>query len=325
MTPRLRFCLAFFLTTACAHSPREVERAPVADLHQHLFGPGTLELSPSLPRVVARDLIRLLDSAGIRRALVLSVAYQFSNPNRPPFADEYARVKAENDWTAAQASEFPDRLLAFCGVNPVRDYALEEIARCAADPRLRSGLKLHIGNSDVNFEDSVHLERVRAVFRAANANRMAIVLHLRPSVTRQRPYGERIARIFLTEVIGEAPDVPIQIAHMGGAGLLNDPPADEALEFFVRAIAENDARMRNVYFDVSGISGVGSSPEISARLATRIRQLGPRRVVFGSDAAVRGNSPMFSLTAFRKVPLSKSELTIIVENVPPYLRGGNIR
>jgi predicted TIM-barrel fold metal-dependent hydrolase len=297
-----------------------VERAPVADLHQHLFGPGTLELSPSLPRVVARDLIRLLDSAGIRRALVLSVAYQFSNPNRAPFTDEYARVKAENDWTAAQAAEFPDRLLAFCGVNPVRDYALEEIARCAADPRLRSGLKLHIGNSDVNFEDSVHLERVRAVFRAANANRMAIVLHLRPSVTRQRPYGERIARIFLTEVIAEAPDVPIQIAHMGGAGLLNDPPADEALEVFVKAIAENDARMRNVYFDVSGISGVGRSAEISARLATRIRQLGIRRILFGSDAAVRGNSPLFSLTAFRQVPLSRDEFTTIVQNVPPYLK-----
>ena len=318
MSVRFLFCVAVLLTTACTHSrPMPV---PVADLHQHLFGPGTLELSPSLPRVIARDLIRHLDSAGIRRALVLSVAYQFSNPNRAPFADEYARVKAENDWTAEQAAEFPDRLLAFCGVNPVRDYALEEIARCAADPRLRSGLKLHIGNSDVNLEDSVHLEGVRAVFRAANANRMAIVLHLRPSVTRQRPYGERIARIFLTEVIPEAPDVPVQIAHMGGAGLLSDPPADEALEVFVKAVAENDARMRNVYFDVSGISGVGSSPEISARLATRIRQLGPRRVLFGSDAAVRGNSPMFSLTAFRMVPLSKSEFTTIVENVPPYLK-----
>jgi predicted TIM-barrel fold metal-dependent hydrolase len=149
---------------------------------------------------------------------------------------------------------------------------------------------------------------------------MAIVLHLRPSVTRQRPYGERIARIFLTEVIPEAPDVPIQIAHMAGAGLLNDPPADEALLVFVKAIAENDARMRNVYFDVSGISGVGRVPEISARLATRIRQLGIRRILFGSDAAVRGNSPLFSLTAFRKVPLSKSELTSIEENVPPYLK-----
>jgi hypothetical protein len=43
-----------------------------------------------------------------------------------------------------------DRLRGFCGVNPLRDYALDELARCAEQPGLRHvahGLKLHFGNS----------------------------------------------------------------------------------------------------------------------------------------------------------------------------------
>jgi hypothetical protein len=39
---------------------------------------------------------------GIRRARVLSMEYQFGNPNRPAVEDEYAKVRAENDWTGEQ-------------------------------------------------------------------------------------------------------------------------------------------------------------------------------------------------------------------------------
>ncbi|MGH9421453.1 MAG: amidohydrolase family protein [Thermoanaerobaculia bacterium] len=206
-------CFLSVIVGACAHAPI----VPAGDFHQHLFGPGTRELSPTLPRVTARDLIAYLDSAGIRQALLLSIAYQFSNPNRPPVADEYTRVRAENDWTADQAALYPDRLRAFCAVNPLKDYALEEIERCSRDPRLRYGLKLHFGNSDVQLEKPEHLERVQRVFRAANAHGMAIVVHMHPSYTMKRPYGTNYARIFLTKVLPAAPDVPVQIAHLGGS------------------------------------------------------------------------------------------------------------
>src|SRR5204863_1979632 len=119
----------------------------------------------------------------------------------------------------------------------VRPYAMEEIARCAKDPRLRSGLKLHFGNSDVDVENPDHLERLRRVFRAANANRMALVVHMRPTVDRNRPYGARYARIFLEKVLPEAPAVTVQIAHLAGHGGYDDPAIDEALGVFVDAIA----------------------------------------------------------------------------------------
>jgi uncharacterized protein len=301
--------------TACAHAPLR----PVGDFHQHLFGPGTQELTPGLPRVTARDLIALLDSARIRSALLLSVAYMFSNPNRPPVPNEYARVKAENDWTADQAALYPDRLRAICSVNPLRDYALPEIERCASDPRLRHGLKLHFGNSDVQLDNPEQLEKVRQVFRAANSHGMAIVVHLHSSVTMKRPYGTAFARTFLNDVIPAAPDVPIQIAHLASSGDFDEPGVGEALDVFAKAIADKDPRMKKVYFDMSGISGIGD-PQRALRVAARVRQLGLDRILFGSDGAVNGNSPLATWSAFRKVPLSDHEFQVIAGNVPPYMK-----
>src|SRR5437773_1217832 len=138
-------CVLALLSFTSLHAQSQ----PLADYHQHLFSPAVAKLSLGLKSIDAADLIALLDSAGIRRALVLSVAYQFGNPNKPAVEDEYAQVKAENDWTSEQVARFPDRLRGFCGFNPLRDYALQELARCARDPHLRNGIKLHFGNSDV--------------------------------------------------------------------------------------------------------------------------------------------------------------------------------
>ena len=91
----------------------------------------------------ATDLVAQLDAAGIRRAVVLSTAYIFEQPSRQVDAAA-EKLRRENDWTSHQVAQFPDRLIGFCGLNPLKDYALEELARCAADPNLRRGLKLHL-------------------------------------------------------------------------------------------------------------------------------------------------------------------------------------
>jgi uncharacterized protein len=169
---------------------------PAIDYHQHLLSPSAAALGSLPTTFTARDLIPLLDAAGVERALVLSLAYQYGNPNKPPVKDEYAKVKAENDWTAQQVAQFPTRLRAFCGVDPLKDYALAEIARCTKDPYLHFGLKLHFGNSDVDMDQPQEVAKVRAVFQAADEHGMAIAVHMHPSVTRKRPYGAAEARIF---------------------------------------------------------------------------------------------------------------------------------
>lgn len=206
---------------------------PSVDYHQHLLSPSGAKLG-SLPKpFTARDLVPLLDAAAVRRALVLSLAYQYGNPNKPPVPDEYAKVRRENDWTAGQVAECPDRLRAFCGVDPLKSYAVSEIERCAKNKYLHYGLKLHFGNSDVDMDDPRQVAQVRRIFRAADERGMAIVVHMRPSVTRNRPYGAKEARTFLNEVLPSAPHVPIQIAHLAGAGGFDDPSVDSALSVFI--------------------------------------------------------------------------------------------
>ena len=297
---------------------------PVIDHHQHLFSPAVHNVSPTLQPMNATELVKLLDEAGIRRAVVLSLGYQYGNPNKPVVPDEYAAVKAENDWTAEQIAPFADRLRGFCGLNPLKPYALEEIARCARIPQLRFGLKLHLGNSDVDLTNPEHVQKLQKVFAAANERRMAIVVHMRSSVTAKRPYGERSARAFLNDVLPFAPDVPVQIAHLAGAGGYDDPATDEALAVFVDAIAKRDPRMKNVYFDASGVIGVENPTEKLDLVATRIRQIGVERVLYGSDGALPpAYTPKKAWEAFRRLPLSDSEFKTIASNRAPYMEGNH--
>jgi predicted TIM-barrel fold metal-dependent hydrolase len=297
------------------------EIRPVADHHQHLYSP-VIAPAAKIPPITARDLIALLDAAGIRRAAVLSQAYSFGNPNRtPPVQNERARVIEENDWTSREVAQFPDRLVGFCGVNPLRDYALDEITRCASDPHLRTGLKLHFANSDVDVANPQHVERLRAVFGAANQRRMAIVVHLRSTLSRGRPYGAAQARAFIDNILQSAPDIVVQIAHLTGAGGYDDPAVDEALGVYADAIAARDPRMAHVYFEVSGVAGVGEWRGKADRIAARIRQLGVGRILYGSDSAVGpGRKPAEAWASFRELPLSQDEFRAIAANVAPYLR-----
>jgi predicted TIM-barrel fold metal-dependent hydrolase len=295
-------------------------QSPVAvDHHQHLLSPATAALSRNGTTVTATDLIARLNEAGIERAVVLSLAYVFSPPNQSAIGDAYGRVKAENDWTSSQVAQYPGRLRGFCSVDPLKDYALREIVRCAGDPNLRYGLKLHFGYSDVDLDNPAHLDRLRDVFRTANASRMALVIHMPPSIATHRPYGTTQVRTFLKTLLPEVPDVPVQIAHLAGAGGYDDR-VDSALEVFIHALAEGDQRMANVYFDASFVAGVGRWKEQATLVAIRIRQLGVSRVLYGSDGATGAHPPKDMLAAFHQLPLTTLEFRQVERNVAPYMR-----
>jgi predicted TIM-barrel fold metal-dependent hydrolase len=317
----------------CAHSARQTPsnpeqvRPPIVDHHQHFFSPALAALvnpNPVPPGATlvesfgADSLIAMLDSAGIQRALVLALGYSWGRPGRN-VENEYEKVKAENDWVASEVARYPNRLRAFCSFNPLRDYALTELARCAAHPQLRNGLKLHIGNARADYHNAQHLARLREVFRAANERRMPIVIHMRASISAGFRYGREEARIFFDSILPSAPDIPVQIAHLAGAGTF-DATADSALSVFVEAIARKDSRTNNLWFDVTTVDR-GLSPAGAQILATRIRQLGIQRVLWGSDAATGGNLPPGKAWAeFRKIPLTAAEFQTIATNVAPYMR-----
>jgi predicted TIM-barrel fold metal-dependent hydrolase len=313
---QLRILFVVLFTSAALFA-----QAPVADHHQHLFSPPMSEFQKLPAAITASDVIKILDEAGIKRGVLLSTAYSYGRPGREP-QNEYEKVKEENDWVGAQAALYPKRLIAFCGVNPLKDYALEEIARCAKNPNTRRGIKLHFGNSDVQLENPQHVEKLKAVFRAANANRMAIVVHMRASFSLNRPYGAEQARAFIEQLLPAAPDVTVQVAHLASSGPgYNDPKADAVMDVFVDAIAKRDRRVRNVWFDLTTNIHPSNSPERAAIALKRIRQIGVKRILYGSDAALGGNQPPREAWAeISKLGLTPSELKIIANNRAPYLR-----
>ena len=320
----MRFGLCTILAVLSTLSSALFAQAPIVDYHQHLFSPAAAALvtgSPNARGLAASDLIALLDSARIQRALVLSAAYTWGKASRAPVAHEYEHVKAENDWTAQQVARYPERLRAFCSFNALKPYALEELARCSRDPQLHHGLKLHFGNSDVDFDNPANVAQVRKIFEAANSYHMPIVVHMHTSLDKHRKYGADAARVFLNELLPAASDVPVQIAHLAGSGGYDDA-TDAALGIFADAITRHDARMTNVWFDAAAVVQARLSADKLRQIGARIRQIGVERVLYGSDAAASPDAyPRAGWAAFRRLPLSEAEFRLIANNITPYMRG----
>jgi predicted TIM-barrel fold metal-dependent hydrolase len=126
---------------------------------------------------------------------------------------------------------------------------------------------------------------------------------------------------FLDQILPAAPDIPIQIAHLGGSGPNYD--GEEALAVFAEAISKGDRRLKNVYFDVASEVTRTTPQETLNLVARRLRQIGLRRVLYGSDRAGTPDdrsAGTWDWKAFRRLPLTEDEFRTIAENVTPYAR-----
>lgn len=273
----------------------------------------TLQQPPQyLETISGEQLVKLLDGAGIRQAVVLSDAYWFDSPEyRQPGqsdAEVYALVRAENDWTARQASASNGRLIAFCSFNPLADHALRELQRCNSLGAFR-GLKLHLQMSQVNLRSQPDVRKLRGVFQAADKLRIPITVHAQ---TREN-YNAEAARTFISEVATVAPNIPITIAHLWGGG----PFAPEPLEVYVAAVENGHKGTKNLYFDVAEAALVaGGDKAMLAKIADAIRRVGPDRILFGSDAVGTTTLPPDKAAAqFRRdVPLTDEEFARMANN-----------
>lgn len=328
-----------FLGAHVLSGPASLEPVvPPADHHVHLWSSDARDLLVRAQKAVgqeviaeeqarplsAEDALAALDSAGIERGVLLSTAYFFGIPD-VEVEDEYAKVRAENDYVGRQVEARPDRLVGFFSANPLADYAFDEMERLA-DHEAFAGLKLHLGNSDVSLRDSADVARLREVFGRANELDLAVVIHLGG---RSESFGAPDAEAFVEEVLPAAPDVPIQVAHMGGPGGLG-PGTRAAAGVFAAALEEHPERTRNLVFDLSGVPHPTYLARGDTALVRRIEQLnrafvqtarglGFDRVLYGSDwPAV----PMARyLDGVREdLPLSDEEFRDLVDDPAPYLR-----
>jgi predicted TIM-barrel fold metal-dependent hydrolase len=244
----------------------------------------------------ADSLITEMNKAHVDKAIILSSAYMFGSPALD-VQDEYEKVQHENDWTGQQAALYPQRLEAYCSVNPLKDYAVDEIKRCAASKKF-AGLKLHFTNSGIDLRNSDHVKKLQAIFGLVDSLRMPVTVHMR---TYNKSYGARDAGVFINDLLLKTKHIPVQVAHMAGWGGY-DKVTDAALQVFVDAFNNGTISRGNIYFDISAllpatnelwsmdVGDIKSSQKknwnAKAALTKKIGQIGINNILFGSDYPV---------------------------------------
>jgi predicted TIM-barrel fold metal-dependent hydrolase len=236
--------------------------------------------------VTAEVAIRQMDEAKVRRGVVLSLGYWYADAGG---------MRTENDWTVAEAGRYPDRLTPFCGVNPLKPFAIPEVQRCASIRPVK-GIKIHLANAGINLEKPDHRAQLRNFVAAVNRTGLALIVHIRPIGS----YTRADADNFIKEILPAAPDITIQIAHAANS--------TDGLTAFADAIKAGNPAVRKVIFDW------GNEPP------ALLRRIGLHRFIFGTDMPTTTDPIAKQWQDIKKLGFTDEELRTIAGNVPPYLK-----
>jgi len=196
------------------------------------------------------SLLAHADRMGIER-VVTFMGYPF-DPNPSP-----VELRRQNDQVLQALSHYHDRAFGFAYVSPAHvETSLAEIDRCVRDGPM-VGIKLWVARRCNGPE-------IDPIIRRAAELKAAIYQHTWNKATGNLP-GES-SSADLAELAGRFPEVPLICGHTGGDW-----------ERGLRSIRPH----RNVFSDLAG------SDPTSGYVEMAVRELGPRRVLYGSDVAGR--------------------------------------
>lgn len=303
-------------------------RGPVIDCHIHpmsqalydLISPFANKQGSALRHFTGAAIVDYLNNIGAQKAYALSSGYLWGGVRpqetiseftvRP---GEYEKVRAENDFTAEQAAKYPDRIIPFLGINPLKPYALEELDRCVGTLKMR-GLKMHFWNSGVNLRENSHLDRIQPVFEYAASHRLAVMLHFYNG--RVEDFGPRDGQLFADNVLAEYPDLPICFAHFLGAGNYADVVGN-TVDTIIRTCDDRPELNRDrLFMDLSAIFNrqargrfAGVTQRQLIRLGAQISKWGLPNILWGSD-----NREGYLATTRAMWPLGSDEFGQVMSN-----------
>jgi predicted TIM-barrel fold metal-dependent hydrolase len=270
------------------------------DVHTHVASQTLADFftGGGVPAVGADELVARLDEANVQRAIILSGAY-FG------LRDDF-NVIPENDYIAAEVAKYPDRLIGFCGINPLFDSALDEIDRCLGLPGM-IGIKLHLEGSGVDMANQRHVRKLAAVFDRIAERDAPVLIHVAD------PGGLPLTgRAFanLAAVLDGHPTVRVAHAHCAGN------TDDDTIETWLR-VGRSGYNPETSYVDVSACLAFHADAPLAQRelMVWRLRKWGIDHVLFGSDYfAFEGETPAETLDILTKYPFTQEELDTILAN-----------
>jgi CubicO group peptidase (beta-lactamase class C family)/predicted TIM-barrel fold metal-dependent hydrolase len=306
----LATALIFSAVTGCDQEAKENQgeltvSGAVIDVHTHLISAEFLTLghgAPSgSPASEAEDLIARLDEANVEKAVVLSTAYM---------AKSAESMSAENDWVATEVAKYPERLIGFCGINPLLDTAVNEINRCLRIPEM-IGVKLQLVGSKLNMANDAHVAALVAVFDAVQKKDAPILIHV------GAPLGlpldaDGLANV--ARVIATHPNVRVVHAHCAGN------TDDQEIELWLKGMVASPPAFsaENFFLDVSACLKFYRDAPLAKRelLVWRFKKWGLNRVFFGSDYLMVSpqETPLEALETLSMYPFTQEEIDLITSN-----------
>ena len=201
----------------------------------------------------AEKLLRCADRMDIER-LCLYMGFPWSQDPSPE------KFRADNDQVMSVLKKWPDRLLGFVYLNPKHpEESLAELERCVAHGPM-VGIKLWVAQH-CNTPD------VQRIVKRGHELKAVVFQHT--WIKAGENYAGESTPMELAELARGLDGKPIICGHTGGDW-----------EKGIRAIAPE----ANVYADLAGSDPVAGYTEMA------VRELGAKRIIYGSDASGRSFS-----------------------------------
>ncbi|MBM3738015.1 MAG: amidohydrolase [Acidobacteria bacterium] len=230
------------------------------------------------PDKAMTDVIRTADRMQVERLCIYLGSLRHQDPNP-------VDLRAHNDWVLRAMKPFPDRVFGFAYINPnYMPATMEEIERCIRDGPM-VGVKLWVAKRC----NAPELDTI--VSRCAELK--AVIFQHTWIKTNGNLPGESTP-MELAELAGRHPRVPIICGHTGGQW-----------ESGIRAVRAR----RNVSIDLAGSDPTNGFTEMA------YRELGPDRIIYGSDSGGRSMASQ----------LAKVHGAVIPEGAKPLIFAENLR
>lgn len=286
--------------------------AKAADGHVHILSPELIRIWKGLgipftrPDEYYRDIDEILRNTAARRIDLVSMAHVFSSREFGKFDNERELVEKENSYVAAARNTHRSRLRAFCSVDPLRDYALNELERCRSR-LLMDGIKLHHNANQVYLTVPDHLAKVKRVFEFASRHKLPVLLHFDNSHQR---FGKRDADLLVGAILNDLKPISLRIAHFGTSGGFNSRTKAVIDSFREHFRNSPQIRRHKITFDISAVALDKDSEGVRKltdgefeELGIYVRRLGFDRIAFGTDY------PLYRPAEYLEILRSRLKLT----------------
>jgi len=274
----------------------------------------------------AKTLVHALDQAKFAKGVAFSGAYFWGSPLLPR-TNLVHRVQEENNYAASQGILAKGRLIVVASINPLLDFALQEVDRCALELHMK-GLKVHFNVAQIEVKNAKHRQRLKDLFQKAATHNMPVAIHYHAL---NKSYDIESFSLFMDDVILPISNLKVQFAHV--LGTCGFPKMTQRIMQKLKEYCDRNAELKHrIWVDISGsiideptakeYEGffTRSTKEEIQNLAKTLRAFGLKNVLFGSDyggSATLQPKPHSELMC-KELGFNNEELEEIFSNEGPW-------